>query len=64
MAGSLQIAVQPTPNPTNTLTNAFATAGGVVSVDSDAIAVTITTEAAHKWTDGLTGWFITSVTER
>ena len=28
MAGSLQIAAPTTPNPTNTLTNAFATAGG------------------------------------
>ena len=50
MAGSLQTAAQPPPNPTNTITNASATGGGVVVGDSAAIAVTITAEASHKWT--------------
>ena len=48
MAGSLQIAAQTTPNPTNTLTNVSATGGGVGGIDSAATAVTITAEAAHK----------------
>ena len=37
-----------TPNPTNTLTNDFATGGGVGGADSAATAVTITAKAAHK----------------
>eukprot|EP00956_Cyclotella_meneghiniana_P015716 scaffold24382_cov30-Cyclotella_meneghiniana.AAC.1 len=51
MAGSLLIAVQTLPNPTNTITNAKATGGGVGRGDSAAVAVTIAAEAAHKWTD-------------
>ena len=51
MAGSLQSAAQSPPNPTNTITNVTATGGGVGGVDSDAITVAITAEAADKWTD-------------
>ena len=58
MAGSLRIAAPTTPNPTNTLTNAFATAGGVDGVDSVVIGVKITAGAAHKCTnDGSEGHF-------
>eukprot|EP00956_Cyclotella_meneghiniana_P030714 scaffold78169_cov50-Cyclotella_meneghiniana.AAC.4 len=58
MAGSLQIADPTIPNPTNTLTNAFATAGGVGGVDSAVIAVKIIAGAAHKCTnDGSEGHF-------
>ena len=51
---------QPPPNPTNTVTNASATGDGAGCGDSAAISVTITAEASHKWTDDVTGWFITS----
>eukprot|EP00956_Cyclotella_meneghiniana_P035434 scaffold114961_cov51-Cyclotella_meneghiniana.AAC.1 len=46
MAVSLQIATQTIPNPTNTITNVYATAtGGVGGIYSAAIAVKITA----KW---------------
>ena len=48
MAGSLEIAAQSPPNPTNTLTNVSATGGGVVCGDSAAICTTNTAEAVHK----------------
>ena len=63
MAGSLQIAAKPnqtTPNPSNTITNASATGGGVVSGDSAAVAVTITAKAEHKCPADLQDWFFTS----
>jgi len=40
MAGSLQIAAPTIPNPTNTITNVYATGGGVGGIDSAATAVT------------------------
>ena len=61
MAGSLQIAAPTTPNPTNTITNTFATGGGADGIDSAATAVIVTAEAAHnhKWAnDSLGGHFI------
>ena len=48
MAGSLQIAAPTIPNPTNTITNVYATGGGVGGIDSAATAVTITAEAIDK----------------
>eukprot|EP00956_Cyclotella_meneghiniana_P040214 scaffold189568_cov36-Cyclotella_meneghiniana.AAC.1 len=58
MAGSLRIAAPTTPNPTNTLTNTFATAGGAGGVNSAAVAVTITAEAAeHRTNDDTRGHF-------
>eukprot|EP00956_Cyclotella_meneghiniana_P007558 scaffold10202_cov38-Cyclotella_meneghiniana.AAC.2 len=59
MAGSLQIADPTTPNPTNTLTNAFATGGGVRGVDSAATAVKITAKAEDKCPADLQEWFFT-----
>ena len=47
MVDSLQIAAPTTPNPTNSLTNVSTTGGGVSGIDSAAIAVTITAEAAE-----------------
>eukprot|EP00956_Cyclotella_meneghiniana_P036757 scaffold130097_cov50-Cyclotella_meneghiniana.AAC.5 len=60
MTGSLQIAVQPPPYPTNTIMNAFATGGGVVGADSVTIFSKITAEAAHKRTDDGTEGYFTS----
>eukprot|EP00956_Cyclotella_meneghiniana_P021566 scaffold39436_cov40-Cyclotella_meneghiniana.AAC.1 len=48
MAVSLQIAASTTPNPTNTITNVYATGGGVGGIDSAATAVTITAKAIDK----------------
>ena len=48
MADSLQTAAPNTPNLTNTITNAFATARGAGSGDSAATAVKITAKAEHK----------------
>eukprot|EP00956_Cyclotella_meneghiniana_P036995 scaffold133571_cov33-Cyclotella_meneghiniana.AAC.1 len=60
MAGSLQIAAQTIPNPTNTITNVYATGGGVGSINSAASAVKITAKAIHKCTNDVTGWVFTS----
>eukprot|EP00956_Cyclotella_meneghiniana_P036508 scaffold126506_cov50-Cyclotella_meneghiniana.AAC.1 len=60
MAGSLQIAAQTTPNPTNTITNASATGGGVGGIDSATTGLTTTAEAEHKRADDATEWFLTS----
>eukprot|EP00956_Cyclotella_meneghiniana_P000277 scaffold328_cov35-Cyclotella_meneghiniana.AAC.1 len=51
MVGSLQIAAPTTPNPTNSLTNVSTTEGSVSGIDSAAIAVTITAEAAEHQTN-------------
>ena len=48
MAGSLQLAAQTLPNPTNTITNVSATGGGVGGIDLAATAIKITTEAINK----------------
>eukprot|EP00956_Cyclotella_meneghiniana_P004057 scaffold4911_cov47-Cyclotella_meneghiniana.AAC.15 len=50
MVGSLQIAAPTTPNPTNSLANVSTTDGSVSGIDSAAIAVTITAEAAEHRT--------------
>ena len=59
MAGSLQIAAQTTPNPTNTLTNVSAMGGGVGGVDSATTCSAITAEAEHKCPADLQEWFLT-----
>eukprot|EP00956_Cyclotella_meneghiniana_P040897 scaffold208654_cov73-Cyclotella_meneghiniana.AAC.1 len=61
MAGSLRIAAPTTPNPTNTLTNVYATGGGVGGIDSAATAVTISAEAIDKCTNNVTKTHFTSV---
>eukprot|EP00956_Cyclotella_meneghiniana_P037376 scaffold137612_cov23-Cyclotella_meneghiniana.AAC.1 len=47
LAGSLQIVAPTTPNSSNTITNVYATGGGVGGIDSAVVAVTITAEAAR-----------------
>ena len=42
-AVSLQIAVQPSPSPINTINNVYATGGGVIGPDSATICSKITT---------------------
>eukprot|EP00956_Cyclotella_meneghiniana_P012314 scaffold17507_cov37-Cyclotella_meneghiniana.AAC.1 len=61
MAGSLQIAAPTTPNSTNTITNVYATGGGVGGIYSAVVAVTITAEAAHECTDDGSDGHFTSV---
>ena len=48
MAGSLQIAAQTLPNPTNTITNVYATGSFVRGIDSAAIIGNTTAEIVHK----------------
>eukprot|EP00956_Cyclotella_meneghiniana_P007536 scaffold10181_cov66-Cyclotella_meneghiniana.AAC.3 len=65
MAGSLRIAAPTTPNPTNTLTDAFVTGGGVVGADQATICSKITAETAHKWAnDGTEGYFTSAGKDR
>ena len=61
MAGSLQIAAPTIPNPTNTITNVYATGGGVGGIDSAATTVTITAEAIDKCTNDVKKTHFTSV---
>ena len=64
MAGSLQIAAPTIPNPTNTITNVYATGGGVSGIDSAATTVTITAEAIDKCTNDVKKTHFTSAGKR
>ena len=64
-AGRRHMATQSTPKLINNSPNASATGGGVGDGDSAAIAVVITSKAAHKWPDdGSRGNFTSAVKDR